>query len=47
MLRHRVENFFQQTKRFGRIGARYEKLSPHCLVFVHLAAILDWLKPSF
>ena len=42
--RHHVENFFQRIKRFRRIGTRYEKLDLHFLAFVHLAAVLDWLK---
>ena len=42
--RHQVENFFQRIKRFRRIGTRYEKLDLHFLAFVHLAAIIDWLK---
>ena len=42
--RHHVENFFQRIKRFRRIGTRYEKLDLHFLAFVHLAAILDWLR---
>ena len=42
--RHRVENFFQRTKRFRRIGTRYEKLDLHFLGFLHLAAIIDWLN---
>lgn len=42
--RHKVENFFQRTKRYRRIGTRYEKRDLYFLSFVHLAAILDWLK---
>lgn len=42
--RHKVENFFQRAKRYRRIGTRYEKLDLHFLSFIHLAAILDWLK---
>lgn len=42
--RHRVENFFQRIKRFRRIGTRYEKLDLHFLAFIHLAAIIDWLR---
>jgi transposase len=40
--RHRVENLFQRTKRFRRIGSRYEELDVHFLGFVHLAAVMDW-----
>jgi transposase len=42
--RHRVENFFQRVKRFRRVGTRYEKLALNFLGFVHLAAVMDWLK---
>lgn len=42
--RHRVENFFQRAKRYRRVGTRYEKRDLYFLSFVHLAAILDWLK---
>lgn len=42
--RHHVENFFQRIKRFRRIGTRYEKLALNFLGFVHLAAVMDWLK---
>lgn len=42
--RHHVENFFQRVKRFRRVGTRYEKLALHFLGFVHLAAVMDWLK---
>lgn len=42
--RHHVENLFQRIKRFRRIGTRDEKLDLHFLDFVHLAAIVDWLR---
>ena len=42
--RHKVENFFQRAKRYRRIGTRYEKRDLYFLSFVHLFAILDWLK---
>jgi transposase len=42
--RHKVENFFQRTKRYRRLGTRYEKRDLYFLSFVHVAAILDWLK---
>jgi len=42
--RHRVENLFQRLKRYRRIGTRYEKRDLYFLGFVHLAAMLDWLK---
>ena len=42
--RHQVENFFQRVKRYRRVGTRYDKWDLYFLSFVHLAAILDWLK---
>ena len=42
--RRKVENFFQRAKRHRRIGTRYEKRDLYFLSFVHLFAILDWLK---
>lgn len=42
--RHKIENFFQRAKRSRRIGTRYDKCDLHCLSFIQLAAILDWLK---
>lgn len=45
--RHRVENFFQRAKRFRRIGTRYEKLDETFLAFLHVAAVLDWLRNGF
>jgi transposase len=42
--RHKVENLFQRLKRYRRIGTRYEKRDLYFLGFVHLAAVLDWLK---
>jgi len=42
--RHKVENFFQRAKRYRRVGTRYEKRDLYFLSFVHLVAILDWLK---
>ena len=43
--RGRVEHFFQRIKRLRRIGTRYEKLDITFIAFLHLAAVLDWLKP--
>lgn len=42
--RHQVENFFQRAKRYRRVGTRYDKRDLFFLSFVHLVAILDWLK---
>ncbi len=42
--RYKIENFFQRVKRYRRIGTRYDKRDLYFLSFVHLAAIVDWLK---
>jgi transposase len=42
--RHTVENFLARTKRYRRIATRDEKLAVHCLGFLLLTAVLDWLK---
>ena len=42
--RHLVENFFQRIKRLRRIAMRFEKLARNFLAFIHLAAILVWLR---
>jgi putative transposase len=39
-----VEHFFQRIKRYRRIAMRFEKLARNFLSFVHLAAILVWLR---
>jgi transposase len=39
-----VEHFFQRIKRHRRIAMRFEKLARNFLSFVHLAAILAWLR---
>jgi len=39
-----VEHFFQKIKRHRRIAMRFEKLARNFLAFVHLAAILVWLR---
>jgi transposase len=42
--RHLVENFFQRIKRWRRISMRFEKLARNFLAFLHLAAVLVWLR---
>jgi transposase len=38
--RHRVENFFQNIKRYRRVATRYDKLAETFLGFVCLAILL-------
>jgi transposase len=42
--RHKVENFFQQIKRFRRIARRCEKTLASFMGFVSLVSALDWLR---
>ena len=42
--RHKIENCFGRLKCFRRVAMRFEKRLTHFLAFVHLAAVLDWLK---
>jgi transposase len=39
-----VEHFFQRIKRLRRIAMRFEKLARNFLAFLHIAAILVWLR---
>jgi transposase len=33
-----------KLKRFRRVATRYDKLAPHYLAFVQIAAIMVWLR---
>lgn len=43
-LRNRVERCFNKLKHFRRFATRYDRLAAHYLAFVHLAAIMLWLR---
>jgi transposase len=46
-LRHRVENFFANMKRYRRLSTRYDKLPETYLGFVTLASLKDWINFDF
>lgn len=43
-LRNRVERCFNKLKHFRRFSTRYDRIASHYLAFVHLAAIMLWLR---
>ena len=43
-LRNRIERCFNKLKHFRRFATRYDRLAGHYLAFVHLAAIMLWLR---
>jgi len=43
-LRNRVERCFNKLKHFRRFATRYDRIASHYLAFVHLAAIMLWLR---
>ena len=42
--RNLVERLVDKLKRFRRVATRYDKLAPHYLAFVRLAAVVVWLR---
>ena len=42
--RNLVERLVGKLKRFRRVATRYDKLAPHYLAFVRLAAVVVWLR---
>ena len=42
--RNLVERFFNKTKQYRRIAARYDKLTANYLAFIKLASIRIWLR---
>lgn len=43
-LRNRIERCFNKLKHFRRFATRYDRIAAHYLAFVHLAAIMLWLR---
>jgi len=43
-LRNRIERCFNKLKHFRRFATRYDRLARHYLAFIHLAAIMLWLR---
>ncbi len=42
--RNRIERCFNKLKHFRRFSTRYDRRSVHFLAFIHLAAIMLWLR---
>ena len=42
--RNRIERCFNKLKHFRRFATRYDRRADHYLAFVHLAAIMLWLR---
>ncbi len=43
-LRNRIERCFNKLKHFRRFATRYDRLASHYLAFIHLAAVMLWLR---
>ena len=43
-LRNRIERCFNKLKHFRRFATRYDRLPTHYLAFIHLAAIMLWMR---
>ena len=43
-LRNRIERCFNKLKHFRRFATRYDRTTQHFLAFIHLAAIMLWLR---
>ena len=41
---NRIERCFNKLKHFRRFATRYDRRADHYLAFVHLAAIMIWMK---
>ena len=42
--RNRIERCFNKLKHFRRFATRYDRRTSHYLAFIHLAAIMLWLR---
>ena len=43
-LRNRIERCFNKLKHFRRFATRYDRRADYFLAFIHLAAIMLWLR---
>ena len=43
-LRNRIERCFNKLKHFRRFATRYDRLATHYMAFIHLAAIMLWMR---
>lgn len=42
--RNRIERCFNKLKHFRRFATRYDRRADHYLAFIHLAAVILWLR---
>jgi transposase len=42
--RNRIERCFNKLKHFRRFATRYDRRASHYLAFIHLAAVMLWLR---
>jgi transposase len=42
--RNRIERCFNRLKHFRRFATRYDRKATHYLAFIHLAAIMLWMR---
>jgi len=42
--RNRIERCFNKLKHFRRFATRYDRRTTHFLAFIHLAAIMLWMR---
>ena len=42
--RNRIERCFNKLKHFRRFATRYDRRAIHYLAFIHLAAVMIWLR---
>lgn len=42
--RNRIERCFNKLKHFRRFATRYDRRASHYLAFIHLAAVMIWLR---
>ena len=42
--RNQIERCFSKLKHFRRFATRYDRLPAHYLAFIHLAAIMLWMR---
>ena len=42
--RNRIERCFNKLKHFRRFATRYDRRTAHFLAFIHLAAVMLWLR---
>lgn len=43
-LRNRIERCFNKLKHFRRFATRYDRRTVHFLAFIHLAAVMLWMR---